>query len=231
MAAPTLDTDGSSTTLSGSTCTISVVISNPNSTLVVGIQAYDGSSGANSKVSSVTYNGVNLTQLQKSEYPNPSGHFTNSSAYLYVITGLATGTHNLVVTFGGAASNPAVGYAVYGNAASSIDNSNLVETDGSTNPHSGSITTVAANCMVFSFCDFDDHGSGSATGANMTQIGAPQSGYDVCASSTTGIATPGSVTHTYSNANTDNVILMMASVAPSGGGPPPPNTGQFFPFF
>ena len=221
MAAPTLDTDGSSTTLSGSTCTISITITNPNSTLVVGIQAYDGSSGNNSKVSSVTYNGVNLTQLQKSEYPNPSGHFTNSSAYLYAITGLSAGTHNLVVTFGGAASNPAVGYAVYGNAASSIDNSNLVETDGGTDPHSGSLTTIAANCMVFSFCDFDDHGGGSATGANMTQIAAPQSGFDVLASSTTGISSPGSVTHTYSNSNTDNVIMMMASVAPASGGTTP----------
>lgn len=212
---PSLTQYGGASPTSVTSITQSVVVDNANSTLVVGIQSFDGTTAAHTLISSVTYNGVALTQLQSAPENTAPGQFANSSYYLYAITGVATGTANLVVTFAGSCSNPAVAYAVFANTAATIDNSAIATTLAGTDPHTGSVTTVANNAVVWSFVDFNNTGGGSSNNANQLQTTSNlSSGFDVASADIAAKTPAGSVTHSYTNGATDDVILGLVSLAP-----------------
>lgn len=203
---------GGVTGSSVSSITQSVIIDNNNSTLVVFPKAYDGTTASNTDVSSVTFNGVNLTQLQHYAVGD-GGHasqFANVSFYLYAITGLSAGTHNLVVTWAGAAGSPQFGYEVFANSAAAIDNSNINEF-GSVSTYTGSITTVANNALVSSGITFDNQGS-VVTSAGQQQI--YNTGFDAVSMSKAAKTPAGSVTHTYTNGTPDYYVIAMVSIAP-----------------
>lgn len=203
---------GGVTGSSVSSITQSVVIDNNNSTLVVFPKAYDGTTAANTDISSVKYNGVSLTQLQHYAVGD-GGHasqFANVSFYLYAITGLPAGTHNLVVTWAGAAGSPQFGYEVFANSAAAIDNSNINEF-GSVSTYTGSITTVSNNALVSSGITFDNQGS-VVTSAGQQQI--YNTGFDAVSMSKVAKTPAGSVTHTYTNGTPDYYVITMVSIAP-----------------
>lgn len=199
--------------------TISVTITEANSTLVVGPSAYDGSDGNNSKVSSITYDGNALTAAQSDPYPHggqpgPDG----SSNYLYAITGLSPGTHDLVVTFVGVCDSPAVSWAVFGNTATSVDASNKARTSSATS-FPVSVTTVANNTRHWSYVSYvNGGGAGDISGADQLKLGTTAGGFIIHSASKTLKSPAGSVTHTYSETVSDDADVYIISLAPPTAG-------------
>jgi hypothetical protein len=194
------------------TQTQSITIDGPNSTLVVGLQAYDPTTAANTIISSIKFNGVSLTQLQAALYSAGVSQFANSSYYMFAITGLSPQTANLVTTWIGTCSSPQVAWAVFANSAPAIDNS-AISTNLAATVFTGSVNTKANNCLVWSFIDFNNNNNGAASGADQLQTYV-SGGYDVGSASKTPQTPPGSVTHTYSNSTPDDYIMAVVSIAP-----------------
>lgn len=201
--------------LTGATAsqTNSVVIDNVNSTLVVAIQAFD-TTAANTLISSVKFNGVNLTQLQA--LPAHGAVFPNNSVYLYAITGLTPQTANLVITWAGVCAGPESTWVVYANTAATVDNSSIAETDAAVT-FTGSLTTIANNALCWSFVSFNNNSSSNPSGADQVQTFLITNGFNAASTSKTAKTPAGSVTHTYTNTTPDDYIMVMASITP----PPP----------
>jgi hypothetical protein len=192
-----------------SSITQSVPIDYPNSMVVCGPSAYD-SAVADTQIISMTYNSVNMTQLQKDELRgSPDG----SSNYLYALGVASAVTANLVATFTGSCTNPTMHYAVFANAAATADNSTLAP-NTAVSTQTGSLTTNADYCIVWSWIGFAANGSGSANGADQFQLGSTETGYAISSVSKTNKHPAGSVTHTYTNGTTDGSQIFMVSIAP-----------------
>lgn len=73
--------------------TVSHVCSGADRILIVGVSNYDAGSGGNDKVTGVTYNGVAMTLITKTQ-----GDGADSWNYLYALVAPDTGTHNIVVS-------------------------------------------------------------------------------------------------------------------------------------
>lgn len=201
--------------------TFSVYIPFNNSTLIGMVSSYDLTEG-DTRISSITYNGVAMTQLQKKE---DTGGGDGASSYLYALTGLSAGTANLAITLVGACQAPNYSYFVISNTSSSLDGSDLDSIVSNTTPLSGSITTIADNCLVVSYCGFGAF-AGTSIGSDQFQTFSGSSAFFITSYSKT-IKTPaGVVTHTYTpSLDTTGDIFLASIKAPSNA------TGNFFSFF
>jgi hypothetical protein len=194
------------------TFTIPVKVENSNSTLLVGIGAFDSASGADTVISSITYNGNAMTQADKSEFAGGGG--AGSSNYAYSLGGLSAGTADLVITFTANVTDPGVVWSVIANTASTLDAHQLDTVGSPTTPVTGDLTTSANNSVVWSWAGFDSVGGATATGADQTEIGNVSSGFIVGSVSRTAKTPAGSVTHTYTPASSDAALVFLMSVAP-----------------
>lgn len=208
---PILTTYGAVEPTNTNQITQSITIDYANSTLVCGPSAYDAT-GTDTVITSITYNGVAMDLLESSVFGGGGGD--GSSNYLYAKTGLSAGTANLVVTYTGSCSNPTVHWAVLANTASSIDNSDIVTNGSAGNPQTASLTTIADNCIVWSWIGFGANGGGSASGSDQFTTGNTETGFVVSSISKTAKTPAGSVTHTYTNGTSDTSTVFLASIAP-----------------
>jgi hypothetical protein len=215
---------GSSTPAASATITKSAVVAVTGSTLLVAVTGYDSTNGLNTHVTSVTYGGTALTQVDGNYGSSGAG----ASNYSFILQNCTAGTANIVVTFTASISNPAMEYAVFSGAATSggPDAHNMIASTSTSaaTPGSLSVTTVAANAVVWGWAGFNSNSGGLIAGSNQTQLDQFAGSYGVAGYTTTPVATPGSVTMQYSNGTTDLVGIFVISLAPSGTSSPIPAT-------
>lgn len=129
-----------------SSATIShTLTSNSNGILLVGAMA-DSSTLANRTVSSITYNGINCTNIAGA---TADTGVTNRGEVWYILTpGIATGAHNIVVTWGGTCG----GVIVFGLSLTGCDQTTIPDASanqtGTGSTITKSITTVADNAWI-----------------------------------------------------------------------------------
>jgi hypothetical protein len=198
-----------------------------NGILVVGVSS-GNPNAACVTVSTITYNGVSLTQIRADTHTDVSEGGVDSE--LWYLLAPASGVHSVVVTMSGAASgNFGVGSVSFSGVdqVSPIDaqNGGFSTTGGQTSV-SHSVTTVANNAWVMDNLMFSGSG-GSATAT----VGGTQTqqwnltmtfGYVIAAGSTLGPITPaGSTAISWTvgsgNATARESAHSVVSLKPSGG--------------
>lgn len=150
------------------------------------------------------YNGVSMTRFVET---NVGGAGTWYSVYYLV--GAATGTNNFTCT----GSSPAHNYNIV--SYSGVKQSGFP--DASTNATgttsvTGTITTVAANCVAYAFSGSDNASPSAGTGSTLINSRGVGSAFQ---SSTFPIVTPGSYSMTASDGGATHVKMAMFSFAPA----------------
>lgn len=193
--------------INNSTVTISHTVSSnlSNRGILVGIGANDPTT-ADLIVNSVTYNGVNLTSLVTQLSTE-----NDERVYWWFLENPATGANNLVVTWAGTVTDGNVHIVTLGNVLQSgqPDDADGTVDDASTT-FSVTTTPVTDRSMVFSFCATNDFGSVSPSSPQV-QLASTNSGFWVT-SYTNPTSPAGSVTHNYTNGNTDDSTLVAVAI-------------------
>lgn len=146
--------NGTDNSPNSSPMTLSHTCTGSDRFLVVGLYT----AASNSRTTSVTYNGVAMTQAIKNEN-NPSGETTE----IWYLMNPASGANNIVITL--STDTPIeVCAASYTGVLGGLDNS-AVASNTSTTSFAGSVTTVADNCwyVMFARNNADVYGSGAGT--------------------------------------------------------------------
>lgn len=181
-----------------------------NTQLVVGVAAFDATSG-DRQVSSVTFNGDSLAQVNETEL---TGGEHNE---IWHLTAPDAGANTLAVTMGGTCSNVQLVAVVFANAnQSGQPDANQAENDTSTTTGSVSVTTVADNAWIFSITQTSSFAM-NGIGANQTQIASLQS--DFILASLYRDKTPAAATaSTYTTGASDDFALAAVSIKPLATG-------------
>lgn len=164
-------------------------------------------------VSGVTYNGVALTQL--ATY-SPQATQTNISASLFYLATPSTGANNVVAT------SSVTSTGDFRSAASSysgVNNAAPEDSDGtraSASTLSRTVTTTTDNSWVVGIGDTAN--AYSSWGGSAVLRGSVL-GSQTALADTNGAVTPaGNVTFTYNISSSDNLALIVMTLAPAAGG-------------
>lgn len=186
---------GSSTYTQSYTCTGS------NLTLVVGFVT-----GTTDNVTSVTYNGVAMTQAQKVQMAG-----SNRWSYIYYLIGPATGANNIVWNFSAGQDIVFGGIASYtGTNQTAIDGSQTDSVNGATSL-TNSQTVTANNSWVSVF--FYTTGTSMAAGSGASFFQTVND--NVASSDTNGAVASGTNNQTATWSGSANGRSLSVSIAPS----------------
>lgn len=142
-----LDTSGRNDVAASTSFSFSYTCTGSNLVLVV---VFGTSGGATSHISSVTYAGVTMTQIDDKNFIG-DGH-----SYAYYLIAPATGANNVIITTDGTALDMTVESISYTGAAQSGQPDNFAyNTASATANFVESVTTVADNCWVVFYADND----------------------------------------------------------------------------
>lgn len=161
--------------------------------------------GGSDNISSVTYNGVAMTRYVQAV------DASNYSIYLYYLLNPASGANNYVVTGSGVIFGQVVSYT-------GVSQTGFPDA-GSTNQSTGtsqttSLTTVANNCWVFAFFEFNVSQSGIPAAGAGTTIRQSQLSIFYSVDSNAAISPAGSTSLSLINgSNTQNTSIIV-SLAP-----------------
>jgi len=196
---------------------------NPNRILLV----VACNSTASVPVTAVSYNGVSMTKLDTATYHSTIGE-TTSWYLLAPSTGL-----NAVAFTGGSAFNGQV-YSYY-NVAQTVPEAHKITDGASSATITSSITTIAANALVYASTCFTSVGANAVTySTNMGSNRSPVNGTDIGSVASNAnadggaVATPGSYTQTTTQAvaSVNDYNMVQISLAPSGASQTPINFFQ-----
>ena len=154
--------DSASSAGAGTTSiTVSHTCTGSNLVLFAGVKIYNGANPGD-KLSTVTYNGVSMTQLTK------IAQNSGTEFYLYGLLSPSTGANNLIAT----PVSSVTEIDIFGISYTGVLQSGLPDAINSANsptsPNTISVTTVKDNCwLVGYFCS--DNGSAVAAGTGTTQ--------------------------------------------------------------
>lgn len=197
-----------------SSLTFSHTCSGNDRIIIVGVAAGDDDGRT---VSSVTYAGVNLTQV-RAQRLQTSG-IPDKWVEMWYLVAPATGANNVVVTLSGAVSNwVAAGSISLTGAAQTGQPDASNDAVGTSTTASVSVTTVADNCWVIDVVSYEDLSPTLTVGAGQTERWIQNDASDLQgAGSTEGPKTPaGAVTMSWDGGN-DDWAMMAVSVAPAAG--------------
>ncbi len=191
--------------VTGRTVSHTVSANLTNRAILVMAGAYDPASTPDRNVQSITYNGVALTKLVDED----GAGTPTVNAEWWLLLNPATGANNLVVTMDGEVTELNVHIATLGNVAQSGQpDATGGDTDVAVATFDVDITTVADRSMVFSLVSSNVNG---ANVPNAAQTLLLDGNYWV--SSYSGPKTPaGLVTHSYTNGNTDDAVVVGVSI-------------------
>ena len=200
-----------SSNVNGSTLTISHTIgSNDNRVLTVGTQGEDGSA-TDCDVSSVTFNGVTLTEIAEAVAANGS----RMCVGLWYLLAPDVGTHDIVVTWAGNVSRRnGGGISIYNAAQQPPEAQNTQTLTGNPSSITTSITTATNGAWVIDAVGSGSSGNFTALEAGQTERYDAQAGSSQGAGSTKVVSTAGPTSMGWSQA-ANRLAHVVAAFAPS----------------
>jgi len=190
---------------SATSVTVAHTCTGSNRILITGIWVQDP---AGDVVTGVTYNGVAMTQINKS-----INTATYGSVYLYYLIAPATGTNNVVVTKTGTDLAYAVSASYTGALQSSQPNVQNVGT-GSGTSLTVSVTTTVDNCWLVGYCK--SAGGTLSAGANtFARQQGPNNAQTYFFDSNAAKTPAGSFSLVASDTGTNAKAFCIAAIAPS----------------
>lgn len=197
----------------GTSHTFSHTVTGSNPVLLVGVQG-DNSTGADTGITGVTYNGVAMTLVDV-----VWRGVGKRACYLWRLAGPATGAHNVVIS---ASSSVFIqGYSV---SYTGVDQTTPIDSHNTTSGSSGtsltaSTTVVAANCWLVMFGQVDAGAQGQPTAGTGTTRRAQDTDFTSCGVfDSAGTVSTGSQSLQFTWSSTGGSVAAIASLTPVGGG-------------
>lgn len=206
-----LDNSAQSSNLSGSSTSFSYTCTGSNLILIVGVQTT-----VNQTVSSITYNGVGLTQIATKATPNSA-----RGVDLWYLINPATGSNTLAVNLGGAVSN---WFSVSVASYTGVKQTGQPDASGSSSANSGltdvtqSVTTTANNCWlvgIMSNANSLNPTADSGTTLRQSLYNRSGNGYEGFYLDSNGAKTPAGSYALGVTADSGGGTIIVASIAPS----------------
>lgn len=181
-----------------------------NDALLVLCGNYDNPAPSDAQTTAVTYGGNSLTLLH-SCYSDPSND-SDEHLSVWFLANPPGGSNNVVTTYGGTTSYANVHVISLANVAQT-GQPDVYGDDGdaSVTTFDLSLTTTVNDTLFVSLCSSRNFGS-TTPGGSQTQIESTDSGFWV--SSYSLVSSAGSVTHSYSNGNTDDSHIIGVAIKP-----------------
>jgi len=163
----------------------------------------------NDYVTGVTYNGVSMTAVDKSQIPG------DRWVYLYYLIAPATGANNVVVSASNSIAIDAQSASYTGAAQSSQPDNSTVSSDGSDTLTGATVTLTSSANNCWTFMVLKTEGSAPTAGAGTTRR---QTGNNMSIFDSNGAITPaGSTSLVAAWGEDDTYAAVMASFSPVGG--------------
>lgn len=183
------------------------------------VATYDDVDETAGYISSVTFDGNTMTEYEQDRGIDGGA---GGEGGLFVYQGAASGSKNIVASFGGNTLVADIHWAVLANASTTTNpDAHHQDSVSGVTTMTGSVTTITDKSIVLSGIGFGNIGNGFASGSDQWQIDSTNGGYVVSSFSKTAKTPAGSVSHDYQNGTTDSATIKTMSIEPyvAAGGP------------